>query len=69
MLPIGLSEWSRAVAYERLTEARERSLASQAAVSHRWPDLRGWLACQLLKLGCRLDRRACRRAVAVCRPR
>jgi hypothetical protein len=66
MLPMNLNEWSQAVAYERLTEARERRLASEARAPRRWPDLRGWLACRLLKLGYRLNRRVCRRAVAVC---
>lgn len=67
MLPMTeLNEWSKAVAYERQTEARERRLASEARAPQRWPDLRGWLAWQLLKAGYRVDRRACRRAVAVC---
>ncbi len=67
MLPMmDLNEWSKAIAYERLTEARERRLALEARAPHRWPDLRGWLACQLLKAGYRLDRRVCRRAAAVC---
>jgi hypothetical protein len=66
MLPIGLNEWSQAVQYERLKEARERRLASEARPPRRWPDLRGWLACQLLKLGYRVDRRVCRRAEAAC---
>ena len=69
MLPIGLNEWSQAVVYERQSEARKRRLASLAKARYRWPDVRGWLACQLMKLGYRLDRRVCRRAVAACESR
>ena len=66
MQPMSLNEWSQAVMYERLREAREWRLASQARAPRGWPDLRGWLAWQLLKVGYRLDRRVCRRAVAAC---
>ncbi len=39
-MPIGLNEWSQAVVYERLREARERRLAAEARGPQRWPGLR-----------------------------
>ena len=68
-MPINLNEWSQAVVYERLTEARERRLAAQVRVQRRRLSLRGWLAWQMMKLGYRLDRRVCRRAASVCESR